>query len=374
MKYRFFTLLLICISISWQANASVCANWPLWQDFTSRFISADGRVVDHSTAVKQSTSEGQSYALFFALVANDRRRFEQLLSWTNNNLADGDLSAKLPAWQWGQRHDGSWGILDDNAAADSDVWLAYVLTEAGRLWREPRYSATGKLLAARILREETADLPGLGRALLPGPKGFHPEPTLWRLNPSYVPLQLITRLSTIDPAWKTISATSLRLLLDTAPKGYAPDWVAWQTGRGWQTDPKGGNKGSYDAIRVYLWAGMLPSGAIGQKELLARLVPMAQRTAELGYPPRETDTIRGTTHGTGSTGFSAAILPLLASRRDTLTLDAQLTRLIAQPLDARPEAYYDHVLTLFGTGWHDGRFRFMPDGRLVAHWEKTCAP
>ena len=157
MKYRFLTLLLICTFIPWQVRASSCAHWPLWQDFTTRFISADGRVVDHSTAVKQSTSEGQSYALFFALVANDRRRFEQLLNWTNNNLADGDLSAKLPAWQWGQRHDGSWGILDDNAAADSDVWLAYVLTEAGRLWREPRYSATGKLLAARILREETAD-------------------------------------------------------------------------------------------------------------------------------------------------------------------------------------------------------------------------
>jgi endoglucanase len=39
--------------------------------------------------------------LFFALVANDRAQFERLLSWTQNNLANGDLRAQQPAWLWG---------------------------------------------------------------------------------------------------------------------------------------------------------------------------------------------------------------------------------------------------------------------------------
>ncbi len=45
----------------------------------------------------RTTSEGQAYALCFALVANEHREFELLLSWTINNLALGDLRSRQPA-------------------------------------------------------------------------------------------------------------------------------------------------------------------------------------------------------------------------------------------------------------------------------------
>lgn len=135
------------------------------------FISADGRVIDVGSADSRTVSEGQAYGLFFALVANDRRMFDTILAWTENNLAQGDLSAHLPAWLWGRAPDGAWRVLDANPASDADLWIAYALVEAGRLWRERSYTARGALLAKRVLDAETATVPGLGLTLLPGRPG-----------------------------------------------------------------------------------------------------------------------------------------------------------------------------------------------------------
>ena len=138
-------------------------------------MQADGRVIDYSTPAQQTTSEGQSYGMFFALVANDRATFERLLNWTRANLAANQFDAqnvRLPAWQWGKKPDGSFGVLDPNSASDSDLWIAYDLLQAGRLWKEPAFTQLGTALAAQIVKQEVVDLPGLGPMLLPGPQGF----------------------------------------------------------------------------------------------------------------------------------------------------------------------------------------------------------
>ena len=110
--------------------AADCADWPAWQDFARQFISADGRVIDPSSPRKITTSEGQAYAAFFALVSNDPARFAQLLDWTRDNLAAGDLSARLPAWLWGQRDDGQWGVLGSAPGASSSVHSWYLRADA----------------------------------------------------------------------------------------------------------------------------------------------------------------------------------------------------------------------------------------------------
>ncbi|MCJ8273098.1 MAG: glycosyl hydrolase family 8 [Psychrosphaera sp.] len=168
MKYKScFTSLLLSLALASTAcvaetpQAKQCQAWPDWQAFNKNLITKDGRVVDPSTEFLYTTSEGQSYGLFFALVANNQPLFNKLLHWTQNNLSQGDLTARLPAWQWGKRKDDSWGVIDSNSASDSDLWIAYTLLEAGRLFKDKRYTALGKLLSQRILREETTDLPGL---------------------------------------------------------------------------------------------------------------------------------------------------------------------------------------------------------------------
>lgn len=349
------------------STAPACRGWPAWAAFKAQFLSDGGRVVDGGHERRHTVSEAQAYALFFALVADDRPAFAQILHWTEHNLADGDLTARLPAWQWGRRDDGSWGVLDANPASDADLWIAYALGEAGRLWQERRYVALSSLIAARVLREETVDIPDLGRVLLPGPKGFAPAPGLWRLNPSYAPPQQLAWFAarSRDPAWHSIAASGLRLVRESAPKGYAPEWALYRQGEGFVADSDGPEKtlGSYNAIRVYLWAGMLAPDAAGRSELLQALAPMGTLVANSGTPPEQIDTASGIASGSAASGFSAALLPFLQALGAHGALEAQQLRLEARPL--RPDAYYEQVLGLFALGWMEQRYAFAADGSLL---------
>lgn len=371
-----FAALCCCLGAVQAAAAETACppDWPAWQSFKSGFINDGGRVVDGNTPRKQTVSEGQAYALFFSLVANDRKAFDKILLWTENNLADGDLTSHLPAWLWGRRDDGSWGVLDSNPASDADLWMVYALGEAGRLWGERRFVALSSLLASRILREESADLPGLGPTLLPAPRGFQTGAQTWRLNPSYLPMQLMDWLSnrSTDPAWQKISASSLKILLQSAPQGFSPDWTVYESGKGFSMDSEGKEKGtgSYNAIRVYLWAGMLAPDAPARPQLLAAFAPMSGFVARHGYPPESVDIFTGEANAPGPAGFSAALLPFLAARDDTAVLQSQLDRLTARP--PRPDAYYEQALTLFAQGWRDGLYHFTKNGSLVPAWQKTC--
>ncbi|MBC7414790.1 MAG: cellulase, partial [Herminiimonas sp.] len=293
--------------------------WPAWDSFAGTFIGDGARVIDPSTPNGRTTSEGQAYALFFALVANDRARFERLLRWTEDNLAAGDLRAHLPAWLWGKRDDGSWGVIDDNPASDADLWIAYALQEAARLWDIPRYAALGQLIAERILREETVVVGGLGRVLLPAPKGFMPATDTVRLNPSYAPIQLLRRLAAgsisaeSTAQWRAQIGTTRRLTIEGAPRGFVPDWVVYQAGQGFRTDADTAGVGSFNAIRSYLWAGMLAPSDPLRASLQRALAPMLQVTARTGTPPKQVDTRTGSGIGSGDAGFSAALLPMLSS-------------------------------------------------------------
>lgn len=67
-------------------QVGAACQWPAWEQFKQAYVSPEGRVIDPSDARKISTSEGQSYGLFFALAANDRAGFDKLLTWTQNNF------------------------------------------------------------------------------------------------------------------------------------------------------------------------------------------------------------------------------------------------------------------------------------------------
>lgn len=372
MGMRWSALLLTLLLGGHAVAATGVCHWPAWEQYQRDYISAEGRVIDPSTPSQITTSEGQSYGLFFALVANDRAMFEKLLQWTENHLASGDLSAHLPAWQWGKKRpqvdDSPWGILDSNSASDADLWIAYNLLEAGRLWQSRRFLTLGTQLLQRIAGEEVAEIPGLGVMLLPGKVGFvHGD--RWRLNPSYQPPQLLARFATLNGPWKAMGAVNLRLLKESAPHGFSPDWVIWNQQQGWQADETKPNIGSYDAIRVYLWAAMLAPESEERAALIAHFQPMATLTAQSGAPPEQVDTATGKAQGTGSGGFSAALLPLLAA--NPAARDIQRQRLH----DAAPDhnAYFSASLTLFGQGWDEQRYRFNQQGELLPSWDKQCA-
>ncbi|RQR59389.1 cellulase [Burkholderia sp. Bp9125] len=359
------------------AGAACGAAWPRWDAFKRDFVSADGRVIDVGSADSRTVSEGQAYGLFFALVANDRRAFDTILDWTENNLAQGDLTAHLPAWLWGRSADGAWRVLDANAASDADVWIAYTLVEAGRLWHERSYTARGALLAKRVLDDETASVPGLGLTLLPGPVGFRLANDQWRVNPSYSPPQVIRGLGARlpdDRRWTSLAASTARVLLDTAPKGFSPDWALYRAGAGFAPDAATHAESAYNAIRVYLWAGMLDPADPLAAPLLARFAPFAEHIAAHGAPPEKVDTTTGAAGpNDGNGGFSAAAVPFLDARGQRALADAQAARVDTLARQS-PPGYYTSVLTLFGLGWRDARYRFAADGTLDVRWRaRPCA-
>ena len=357
------------------ANAVDCSNaWPAWATFRQQFVADDGRVVDPETQRAQTVSEAQAYGLFFALVANDRPTFEKILKWTENNMAGGDLTARLPAWIWGRRDDGQWGVVDANPASDAHLWIIYSLAEAARLWADKRLGALATVMADRLLRDTTANIPGLGLTLLPGPKGFQSGGDTWRLNPSYLPLHQMRWFAKHmpNPGWEKVLASARKIVLGSAPRGFAPDWIVYRANKGFEIDATGEayGQGAYNAIRVYLWAGLMASGDANTKPLLNALAPMAKFVDVQGFPPEAVDIQTGAGLKPGPSGFSAALLPFLQARGDKAAFDAQQNRIAAKPI--RQKAYYEQALSLFALGKIDGYYRFGADGSLVTKWTVPC--
>lgn len=349
--------------------AAAASDWPAWDEFAGRFMQADGRIVD-LTFERKSTSEGQSYALFFALVANDRARFDTLLRWTSDNLAEGQLGERLPAWLWGLREDGRWGVKDANAASDGDLWIAYALLEAARLWKSPPYAVTGRRLLAQVQAREVAVAGASGTLLLSGPVGFVLDKGRFRINPSYLPGFMFRYLAVVDPQgpWQPIWDGYLRLAPQIFSAGIAPDNVVVDSaGRAWP-DSEAPPSASYDGIRVYLWAGM--SGP-GSEPLLRRLAPYAAVTRQLGTPPEKVNPQTGAALRSDYSpiGYSGALLPFLSALGDTAGMARERERLRNAPQNATSN-YYDRVLVLFGTGWADGHYRFDAQGRLMPRWSE----
>lgn len=358
-------LLTLVMCIAKPVNCSGGA-WPLWESYAEQFIQADGRVIDPVDGGR-TTSEGQAYALFFALVANDRPRFASILQWTQRNLVSGKTDNRLPAWLWGRREDGTWGIVDSNSAADADAWLAYTLVEAGRLWKQPRYRRMGEELILQIERYEVAELPGLGPMLLPGARGFEAAASLWRLNPSYLMLQHFYRFAAIRPEgpWQEVATNSTLALLLGSPRGIAPDWIGYHETERFIPDSKTGPIGSYDAIRVYLWAGMLAEADPMRPLILSGLSGMQRAITDQGALPEKLDTDTGKASGNAPRGFYHAVIPYLDARGDKRRAALLEKRMLQFNHSPNPAfGYYDSNLQLFSQGWRNKRFAFDRQGAL----------
>ena len=342
-----------------------------WRAYRHAFIDTQGRVIDYSADSGFTTSEGQAYALFFSLVADDRALFHRLLSWTNTNLADGRLGTILPSWKWGQK-DGNWGIIGRNSASDADAWMAYALLEAGRIWSDHNLGSLGHDLARRIVDDESVAIEGFGRVLIPGAARF-PRDAPVLVNPSYTPLFLVNGIANItgNSSWGEVAAAQPKLIDLVTNHGFAPDW-AWVPFKphappAWL--PQTGIS-SFNAIRCYLWMGLTAPETPGSKTEMALLHGMADYLSTHPAPPQSVTVSTGAAQNTGSIGFSGALLPYLQRLKKTKSLQEQLLRVLAarQPngLFGQPAEYYTTNLILFGLGGLTGAIRFTRAGTLAS--------
>lgn len=334
--------------------------------FLHDFMSSDGRVIDFQSKGSVSTSEGQAYGMFFSLVANEPEAFAKMLNWTELNLTSGGLDTQLPAWLWGYAdEEQQWQVLDENPATDADVWMAYSLIEAGRLWERADYTALGKLLAERILRELSLSLEGQ-LVLLPAPSGFVHEDRI-RLNPSYASLTIFRGLAAThgDERWLQIYDSSLKLLTLNSEfqNGLYSDWL--DIDFSFSVHPETNFQGSYDAIRTYLWLYLEYQY---QPEIVRPLIeaslPLVDYIRQQLVPPEH---IVGTDFlGTGSVGFSIVLAPYLEIL-DAHLAKQQYKRLVARGERGYDRRYYDTVLILFGLGATQC-FAFDDAGLLKVNW------
>ncbi|AFL87741.1 endoglucanase Y [Terriglobus roseus DSM 18391] len=382
---RWVAVAIALSTLSLQTGCRAEVPWPLWQQYRARFIDGSGRVIDHSPgANEKTTSEGMAYGMFFALVVNDRPTFDKLLRWTEDNLAGGDLTARLPAWNWGKSPDGEWKPLDTNSASDADLWMAYDLLEAGRLWKDDRLTKLGDVMMDRIAHTEVAVSPSLGTVLLPGPTGFKPQPNTMILNPSYSPPQVLARLKAEQPSgpWEAALDALPRLIAASAPSGFAMDWVlsgAKTVPSVSPTDLAAGNTtvapvGGFESIRVYLWLGMADKGTAVVQRSLQSVGGMARLMESTVTPPMQVDAAGTVVNADGPVGFSAAVIPYLLAVGHKDQATAQANRMAASVdsasgLYGRTPLYYDQNLAMFSNGWTEGRFKFDRDGKLKVKWK-----
>jgi endoglucanase len=243
-------------------------------------------------------------------------------------------------------------------------------------------------MLALIAKNEVVNLPDFGPMLMPGPAGFQ-HGNKWTLNPSYLPLFLFKRLANVDPAgpWAQIALGIPRLLEQSSRHGYAMDWVEYVPGDGFYPAPKptaaeqnpsdtAGPEGSYDAIRVYLWAGMIDPGDAMRPRILNAVPAMSAYLADHDAPPERISDQSMPVTQDGPVGFSAAVLPYLRAYPDlSKAIAKQMIRLSAQKdaatgLYGKGIAYYDQNLALFATGFLDAKFRFGSGGELKVDWKR----
>lgn len=335
-------------------QVSTAQSWPMYQQFLE-LNCVNGRIIDYSDPREITTSEGQSYAMFFALTAGDQKTFEALHQFNEQKLLQ---PTGLYAWLYGKKEDGTLGVLDDNDAADSDLFIAYNLLEAGRLWQREDYRERG-LELCRAIKQLAVKVDNLGTVLLPGLQGFDKrEDGYITLNPSYYPYFLLTRLALEDADFAELNQSHLRALLRAAPSGVVPDWANFNL-RG-QFMPSTEDTGAYNAIRVYLFSGMILMNDPIYSLLRTHFAPMINAVSAQKAAPSEVAAHALTLNEMGPYYLTAAFMPYLRSDKTAALLRAELYQ---QGLIK--DRYYGNVLSLFALGFDEGRYYFDLNGRLM---------
>ena len=181
-------------------NQIQVANWltKAWAGYKSNFILSTGQVIRRENG-NDTVSEGQAYAMLFAVSLSDKTTFDKCFNWTEQNLSR-NLPGSIPyggpdnllAWHWTPPG----GVQSDGwiAATDADEDYAYALLLAYEKWGQSNYLSKALAVINDILNKETYASPNFPNLLFLKP-GSWGEGNIWGhqgifINPSY-----------LSPAW-----------------------------------------------------------------------------------------------------------------------------------------------------------------------------
>lgn len=184
-----------------------------------------------------TTSEGQSYSMLRAVWMDDKETFDRSWQWTKDNIQRRE--DRLFAWLFGEREDGTYGILTDrggyNTATDADVDIALALLFAHQRWSDETYFGDAVVLLRDIWEKEVVVIQGKPYLAANNIEKTAPKETVI-VNPSYLAPYAYKIFHEVDSQrdWLGLASTSyevakrsIDLPLDSQRSaGLPPDWVA----------------------------------------------------------------------------------------------------------------------------------------------------
>ncbi len=314
-----------------------------WLSYKTRFLAADGRVVD--TGNKHiSHTEGQATGMLFALNANDRASFARIWDWTNGHLKRPD---GLFSWRWDPARTDN-PISDRNNATDGDLMLAWALLLAGESWGVGSYTAAAEEII-RSIEEHLVEPFGDRLVLRPGRAGFE-GPGSRILNLSYCVFPALQEIAAHmqSEIWVDVYQDCLYFAQNAGfgRLSLPLDWIALKMDGDLDPAPKRPKRFGYDAIRVPLylvWAGH------DSPRFIERYKSAWQRYSREDSPPSWIDPFTGD-HATyrAAQGFLAVrrLVDYALYRHEGARHRAERTRL---PAVAKDDDYYSASLVMFST-------------------------
>jgi len=224
-----------------------------WRRFKQHYVTHDGRVVDTGNG-NVSHSEGQGYAMLFAVAAGDRETFDTLRGWTKSVLQRDD---GLHHWRFDPRSQPT--ITDPNSAADGELLIAWALLRAADRWQDSAYLEQARII---IQAFENRLVRRIGRRLMIVPWDLADLESPRVINPSYFvfPAMQDIAVEMRSDLWLELYADCLSLVQEARFGRWQlpPNWLSIdddnRLGIWSERNPHFG----YDAIRIPLhlaWAG-----------------------------------------------------------------------------------------------------------------------
>jgi endoglucanase len=242
-------------------NAMVDA---IWNRYKQNYIeSGSGRTLDKQRD-NITTSEGQSYTMLRAVWLDDKPTFDASWKWTKDNLDR--PNDNLFSWLYGEKPDGSYGILTDeggnNTASDADTDIAMALIFASNRWGDESYLNDARGIIDDVWKHDVIlvnDKPYLTASSSEATSTIETAV----INPSYLAPYAYRMFERINPDnnWEGLVDTSYEILEASAESnldksttaGLPPDWVYINKATGQlvpATAPNLSSKFSYDALRI----------------------------------------------------------------------------------------------------------------------------
>ena len=244
MRFKFIKIVLIALVANFSLNVEA-SPWPIYDDFMQKHYH-EGKIVNTDGNIYASE---QIYAMFFALVQKDQKRFDKLYSYLKQNFVKGSFEKNLvPIAFDGQK------VVKDGIYTDYNLFLAYTLINANAIFDGEQYLNDALLILKNIKSNFAFNNQHFGNILLPYWQNLKEHSFTLNSN-TYAPF-VLAKIASIDPEFKELYLNSMQALIKASGLGFVPDELKFNHQGDFLV-----YKNTYakdKALNFYLWLSISP--------------------------------------------------------------------------------------------------------------------